>query len=310
MAAAEAITPLSWVERDPEYGNREGYVPDFLAIRVPVPKLGKTLKRAATLNTLSYEHFSILLNPKRKLAFWTAVNVDGATERRLGERAADVWWVDDRQKKAQITNTFYKNSGFHRGHLVRRLDPAWGADDVEAARGEADSFHFTNCAPQVRQLNTQWWLQVEQHVLDTANTNNQKISVFSGCLFTTADPKFRGVQVPLAFWKVIAWTVGKRKPQLRSLAFFVKQDEAVAKLLKTKGVEPLAVDFEDVPVPIQGYQTTVKELQSKVGMSFGALADPGVDVYARKRETRLAPLAFDAIDVYRRLRKPSDLITQ
>ena len=40
------------------------------------------------------------------------------------------------------------------------------------------------------------------------------------------------------------------------------------------------------------------------------LADKTVDVYARKRSTRLAPLAFDTVDVYRRLRKPADLITE
>lgn len=313
MSESNRIAPLSWEKRDPEYENRAGYDPDFLALRVPTPALGKALKKTATLGALAYEHFSVLLNPARKLAYWTAVNIDGATERRLGDRAADTWWIDDRDDNAygtfQVGNTFYKKSGFERGHLVRRLDPAWGADDTEAARGEADSFHFSNCAPQVPKLNKQWWAKVENHVLDTANANDARICVFSGCLFTDADPSLRKVQIPLAYWKVAAWTVGKAKPQLRSLAFFIKQDEAVAKLLKTKGVEPLAVDLEKVPAAIQGYQTTVAELQVKTGLSFGALADKAVDVYARKRSTRLAPLAFDTVDIYRRLRKPSDLIT-
>jgi hypothetical protein len=104
--------------------------------------------------------------------------------------------------------------------------------------------------------------------------------------------------------------VGKTKPQLRSLGFFVKQDEAVAKLLKSKGVQPLAVELDAVPAAIQGYQTTVAELEQQTGLSFGALADADVDVYARKRATRLAPMAFDAVDTYRRLRRPSDLITE
>ena len=308
------IQPLSWVKLDPDYQNRKGYDPDFLALRVPAPKLGKALRKTATLGVLAYEHFSVLLHPERKFAFWTAVNIDGASERRLGNRAADVWWADKRDDKAyvahQVNDTFYKKSGFERGHLVRRLDPAWGSDDAEAARGAADSFHFTNCTPQVPKLNKQWWAKVENHVLDTANARDQQISVFSGCLFTTADPPYRGVNIPLAYWKVVAWTVGKSRPQLRSLGFFVKQDEAVAKLLKSKTVQPLAVELDAVPAAIQGYQTTVEELESKTGLSFGALADKTVDVYARKRSTRLAPLAFDTVDVYRRLRKPADLITE
>lgn len=89
MAAARRIAPLSWVALDPEYDNRTGYDPDFLALRVPAPKLDKALRKTATVPVLAYEHFSVLLNPERKLAYWTAVNIDGASERRLGNRAAD-----------------------------------------------------------------------------------------------------------------------------------------------------------------------------------------------------------------------------
>lgn len=308
------ITLYSWVDRDPEYDNRRGYDADFLTVRVPLPKLGAAVKKTATLPPLLYEHFTVLLNPTRKLAYWTAVNVDGASERRLGSRKRDVWWVDERPPGAhagyQLTDKFYTNSGFERGHLVRRLDPAWGDTDEEAARGEADSFHLSNCSPQVPKLNKQWWAKVEKHVLDTANAADARISVISGCLFTADDPTYKGVQIPLAYWKVVAWTVGKRKRQLRSLAFFVKQDEAVAELIKAKGVQPLAVPLEPVPLAIQGYQTTVAEIADKTGLSFGALADLDVDVYARKRAQRLAPLAFETVDVYRRLRKPADLFTE
>ena len=313
MATEHRIAPLSWEKLDPNYADRNGYDAEFLKVRVPLPKLGTKLKPKATLGALAYEHFSVLLNPGRKLALWTAVNIDGANGRRLGDRAADVWWFDEREEglnQYQTGNKFYTNSGFQRGHLVRRLDPAWGESNTEAARGEADSFHWTNCSPQFPALNTQWWAKVENHVLNTADANNQRISVFSGCLFTKDDPPYRGLNIPLAFWKVVAWTVGKSKPSLRSLAFLVKQDEAVAKLLKKKGVQPLAVDLADVPTSIQGYQTTVAELQSKTGIGFGALAKQDVDVYAQKRKTRLAPLAFNEIDKYRRLKQPSDLITK
>lgn len=303
---------LSWVPLDTDYKNRDGFRSDFLARPIALPKLGKSIKKIATQDVLAYEHFSVLLNPDRKLAFWTAVNIDGALARRVRTRAADKWWPDRRAgKQIQITNTFYTNSGFERGHLVRRLDPAWGPDDDEACRAEADSFHFTNCSPQLPKLNKNWWGKVENHVLDTANANHQRISVFSGCYFTDEDPTYKKVQIPLAFWKVVAWTVGaKGKEELRSLAFIVKQDEGVAALIQAKGVQPLAVQMGNVPSEIQGYQTTVAELEAKTDLSFGALARQEVDVYARARSKRLAPLAFNAIDVYRRLRRPADLITE
>lgn len=309
-----SLAPLSWDAVDRNYANRTGYARDFLPIRVAVPSLSKALLRQANIPVLKYEHFSILLNPRRKLAHWTAVNIDGAQNRNRGYRDRDAWWVDDRDdgryKQSQTNNAFYRNSGFQRGHLVRRLDPAWGEDDAEAGRAEADSFHFTNCSPQVPKLNTDWWAKVEDHVLGTANATEQRISVFSGCLFGDSDPMYRSLPIPLAFWKVVAWTVGKRNPQLRSLGFFVKQDEAVAQLLRRRSVQPLAVDLGDVPDHIQGYQVTVEELARKTQISFGQLARKSVDVYAMKRAKRLSPLAFDDVDVYRRLRKPSDLITE
>ncbi|MCL4182092.1 MAG: hypothetical protein KJ011_01435 [Burkholderiaceae bacterium] len=62
------IEPLSWAKLDPDYHNRKRYDPDFLALRVPAPKLDKMPHKSATLGVLAYEHFSILLNPERKLA--------------------------------------------------------------------------------------------------------------------------------------------------------------------------------------------------------------------------------------------------
>jgi endonuclease G len=37
---------------------------------------------------------------------------------------------------------------FQREHLVRRMDPAWGTDK-QALLADADTFHWTNCSPQV-----------------------------------------------------------------------------------------------------------------------------------------------------------------
>ena len=315
--ATKGIAPLSWDDLDPRYDNRAGYDADFLGIRVPVPKLAQAASAGATIEPLLYEHFTVLLNPKRKLAYWTAVNIDGRSARRLGDRSRDRWWYDKRitpPKAHQAGDEFYPKSGFQRGHLVRRLDPAWGRSDAIAARGEADSFHWTNCSPQIPKLNTQWWLAVESHVLDTVNAARSRVTVFSGCLFTRKDPLYKGLRIPLAFWKVLAWTVGRNRT-LRSLGFFVKQDEAVAALLKKKGVltrdiAPLAVDLDDVPTKIQGYQITVAELQERTKLSFGRLAHADVDVYAGRRKQRLAPLAFDSVDVYRRLRSVQDLITE
>src|SRR5262249_48925008 len=85
-----AVAP--WTEAvaiDAQYGNREGYDPDFLgtsALRIPLPKLSAALAAdaarvigaeiGANPFELKYNHFSLILHSKRRFAIVTAVNID------------------------------------------------------------------------------------------------------------------------------------------------------------------------------------------------------------------------------------------
>ena len=40
---------------------------------------------------LPYHHFSVVVNARRKMAFFTAVNIDGTLEQDLGKRENDKW---------------------------------------------------------------------------------------------------------------------------------------------------------------------------------------------------------------------------
>ena len=74
---------------DPKYADRTGYKADFLPnIAVAMPKLSTAQKKLAAKNkerlqgddpyALRYEHFSVVMNGKRRLAYFTATNIDGA----------------------------------------------------------------------------------------------------------------------------------------------------------------------------------------------------------------------------------------
>lgn len=171
-----------------------GYDDDFVGAPLPV---------VPGARRLDYTHFSVLLNPARRLAAVTGVNIDGDALRDL-PREGD-WFLDDRVPASeQCGNELYRDNDLDRGHLVRRRDPQWGEDASAAGR---DTFSYANAAPQAADFNQskELWLGLEDHVLAYADANALRVSVLTGCVFEGDDPVYRGVGIPRRFFKIAAW---------------------------------------------------------------------------------------------------------
>jgi endonuclease G len=198
--------------------DRAGYDADYLGIPVPMPA-----PRSGATVRLDYVHFSVLLDPDRRLAASSAVNLDGTD--REGEKRADSWHVDERVDAAQqVGQDFYRGSGFDRGHQVRRVDPSWG-DPATSRAAEHDTFAFPNIAPQVgRRFNQskREWLGIEDFVRDHAIRFQARFCVFTGPVLNDDDPRFRGVGIPLRFWKIAAWANGD---ELSAAGYVLSQEE-------------------------------------------------------------------------------------
>lgn len=224
--------------------DRVGYVADdFLGagISVPAPRPLDDADEVLTARTdsdagvdvheLTYHHFSSWMHAERKLPLVTAANIDGEFAKGV-KRKNDRWFLDDRiPHDAQVGEELYSHNALDRGHLVRRLDPAWG--DLAAA-AVVDTFHFTNCAPQHEALNRREWLALEDHILESAKTHGFKACVFTGPKFTDDDPTYRGVKLPQAFWKIVV-TLREpdgpgEEPTLGSSGYILSQEELIADL--------------------------------------------------------------------------------
>jgi len=182
-----------------DLSGRAGFDPNFLGVPVTLPV---PVDRALPTVLLGYTHFSVLMRPDRRLAAVTGVGIDGATLRDL-ERADD-WQLDPRLPADQQTGEgVYARNDLDRGHLVRRRDPVWGSTTV-AAQANLDTFHFTNAAPQAAVFNQgeTLWAGLENHLLDNAATYDRLLVVFTGCVLDPEDSLYRGVQLPLRFFKV------------------------------------------------------------------------------------------------------------
>ncbi|WP_103335878.1 DNA/RNA non-specific endonuclease [Amycolatopsis sp. CA-126428] len=278
---------------DPDYSNREGYDPAFLpGHTVPLPGLSDALLPLAALNrqatgepkhVLPYHHFSVVMHRERRLAMFTAVNIDGRTSRSL-RREADHWSLDPRVAVTeQIGEEIYRDNPLDRGHLVRRLDPAWGTTEAIAQLGNDDTFHFTNCSPQHKDFNQNktTWAGLEDYVLTNADNFDLKVSVVTGPVLAADDDQYRGVQLPRQFWKVVAMV--KSGGALSATAYLLSQEELI------HGLEA-AVEFDYGAY--RTYQVPVRRIAELTGLSFGDLeaADPlaGLESTSEAQEIKSA----------------------
>ena len=231
--AEEAARPRSY------YQGYKGYNPDFLGIAVPLPILTDEQRRNAAKNSdadedddptvLPYTHFSVVMNRRRQLAYYTIVNIDGSRSKDLS-RGRDSWYFDSRiAESEQIGEALYRRNALDRGHLVRRLDPVWGP---QASRANDDTFHFTNCSPQHEKFNQgqDLWQGLENYILDNADARNRKVTVFTGPVMDDKDPIYKGVRLPLAFWKIIAYV--KADGTLATAAYMLEQGKLVQDMLR------------------------------------------------------------------------------
>ena len=116
------------------------------------------------------------------------------------------------------------------------------------SRGATEAtFVYTNAAPQAAGFNQskELWLGLEDHVLAYAEANDQRISVFTAPVLDEDDPPYRGIRVPLRFWKIAAWATART---LAAAGFVLDQTELVD---TTSGltVTPLGA-FRTFQVPI------------------------------------------------------------
>lgn len=249
------------------YAGLTGYEEKFLGndFPIPLPALGSEVRNDVSAlegeegAVLRYAHFSVVMNRVRKLAFFTAVNIDGAQLKNI-PRSADRWYFDPRIKREyQYGPELYADNDLDRGHLVRRLDPVWGE---VAERANEHTFHFTNCSPQHRNLNQKTWLELENYILDNAGRHDIKVSVFTGPVFRDDDMLYRGqYRIPAEFWKVVA--IVKPDGNLSATAYLQTQKNLIG-------------DMEFAYGSYKTYQVPIARIEAITDLDFGLLrqADP------------------------------------
>jgi endonuclease G len=282
----EAMAP-PW--HDGNYATRKGYDEKFLktadSIPMPDPEDQGVLARAKDGGTvLQYQNFSIVMHAKRRLALFTASNVTAETRLKkpesgrdytrkglsgLGKNDQEQWFPDPRLDDSyQLSDFFYTrdDGAFDKGHIVRREDVAWGDTYDLVKRANGDTYHVTNCSPQVAPFNRSNlgednWGNLENHVLKSAAT--ERYCQFAGPVLDPNDETFVGkigkgtllrVRIPSRFWKVIVATTAI---SVASYGFLLEQDLSDVPL----------VEFA-VPNKFRRLMVPLRDLQKLTGIKF------------------------------------------
>jgi endonuclease G len=290
-AGAEAMVEP---EHDTDYSSRTGFSENFLGAEEPFLVALPQVRDASILaptkdgaSVLHYQNFSIVQHAARRLALFTASNITRETVLRrpepgllttrmalsgLAENDREKWFLDPRMEaRYQLPDVFFNKDrqAFDKGHIVRRDDVAWGQTYAELKRANGDSYHVTNCSPQVSGFNQSArgvdnWGDLENNVLSSAAT--ERLTVFAGPILDAADQVFFGagpegskinVQVPARFWKII---VSRSAAGLAAFGFVLDQDLA-------------DVPFVEYVVPDNFIPmlASIADIGERIGVDFGAL---------------------------------------
>jgi len=241
----------------------------FLGLEAAMPLVPEA--DAAASVDLDSIHFTVVLDTRRRFARITGVNVDGA--RLVDVERGDDWRLDERiPADWQAGPAIYAGNDLDRGHLVRRRDPVWGTPEV-AARANSDTFRYPNAAPQASEFNQSMllWVGLEDHVLEFARVHAQRLSVFTAPVLAPDDPPYRGIRVPLRFFKVVAWRSGE---ELATAGFVLNQSP----LVDLEGAERLRAEAERLAAgavpdlgPFRTFQVPVADIAELSGLAMPEL---------------------------------------
>lgn len=273
---------------DTDYSNRDGYDTKFLpGMTIPLPVLSsgtdtslaplRASEPHANEGELKYQHFSIKMHRSRKMAIFTATNIDGDTylivDRKTNEVSSPAeserWFQDPRISASFfLDQPFYSewSTYFDRGHLTRRTDPTWGTED-DALRANADTFHFTNCSPQHFRFNqtAKYWQGLERYVLEKgaiAAGSKNRLCVFQGPIFDDDIDRMAGdIQIPSSFFKIVIWS---GPAGLKAVGLVADQGSLLDEPRRALG-EPRDVPF----VNVNHWRVAITAIEHRCSLDFG-----------------------------------------
>lgn len=164
---------------------------------------------------ISHSAYIVSYNNNTRIANWVAYELTTKETNGSWSRKGFRFIPDPNCHYKQADNDDYRNSGYSRGHLAPAGDMKW--DSVAMV----ESFYFTNCIPQDKELNNGRWNQLEMKTRTWAKKYG-RVYVICGPAFLDEDTLRIGhnrVAVPDACFKALLVPKGD---DYSSIAFLIR----------------------------------------------------------------------------------------
>jgi endonuclease G, mitochondrial len=245
-----------------------GYDPHFLdGIHLPLPEFTNRLNGQVVDTTelregiyADYINYTVITNGQFRAPVLVALNID---QRQIKDTKRTNKWIQDWRigTEFQLSNEYYKDNLWDRGHMARRASASWGPSLREAQRASDETFYYSNACLQHANLNQDEWLALEDWVLELELDEDGLLTEYSGPIFgdfgrSVMPSGMEPAIVPSGFFKIVCFK-NKTTKALDVRAFIMYQDEEALKDKNGKKV------FNN-----QAYQVTVTEIERLTGLVF------------------------------------------
>ncbi|MBI4902114.1 MAG: DNA/RNA non-specific endonuclease, partial [Acidobacteria bacterium] len=118
--------------------------------------------------------FTLCLSNSHRVPVWTAYQL--TPEMLEAPSAPRQHFRRDPELSSAASDADYRNSGFHRSHVVPARDLASSPDALR------ESYYLSNAVPQLPELNMSAWRKIENDIRKLAAQNDSLI-ILTGALF-------------------------------------------------------------------------------------------------------------------------------
>lgn len=243
-------------EEEETPGEDAPYYPADEARRIEVPRLSEDVENNKAQFVYHYAtdkvgdktlNYSLEYNYAAHHSRWVAFTFYDKTA-EVNTTRSDAWAIDPFLPEWTDNFSDYRSSGFDRGHLVASSDRLYSVSANE------QTFYFSNMSPQVPNLNSGIWNDLERKVQSWG-----KLSAIRDTLYVVKGGTIRDDQV-------MDQTIGDNKiviPKYYYMALLAQKGDtyqSIAFLIEHKSYNP--------PYDLTKHVLSVEELEEKTGIDF------------------------------------------